>query len=76
MLPAVPVPTLQPVVQEAPEDLFAEVQPWAQGLEGLPEYVEGFEGPQIEKGLPAHVLRERHKRRPGRPGTAGTKAAW
>jgi len=40
-----------------PEDLFAPVEPWSRGLEGVPEYVEGFEGPHAEQGLPEHVKR-------------------
>lgn len=40
-----------------PVDLYAPAEPWARGLEGVPEYVEGFEGPQAEAGLPEHVVR-------------------
>lgn len=30
-----------------PSDLFLGGEPWHSSLEGVPEYVEGFEGPQV-----------------------------
>eukprot|EP00892_Ulva_mutabilis_P000873 jgi/Ulvmu1/10787/UM069_0021.1 len=40
-----------------PVDIFAPAEAWSRGLEGVPEYVQGFEGPQAEQGLPEHVKR-------------------
>lgn len=45
-----------------PVDIFAATEPWSRGLDGVPEYVQGFEGPQAEHGLPEHV--KRRMRRP------------
>lgn len=45
-----------------PVDLYAATEAWSRGLDGVPEYVEGFEGPQAEQGLPEHVVRRMRRK--------------
>lgn len=45
-----------------PVDLYAAAEPWSRGLDSVPEYVQGFEGPQAEQGLPEHVVRRMRRK--------------